>query len=103
KPPNHKRVYRVMKVHGLLLNRHVGRDERRQDGRMPVDERNGGGGSDGFEMGAFNGEREAVALRPACWRRDAAGGVATTDRVPGRSRPQGNISAVVVSAIAMSP
>jgi len=24
KPPNHKRVYRVMKVHGLLLDRHVG-------------------------------------------------------------------------------
>jgi hypothetical protein len=29
KPPNHKRVYRVMKVHGLLLDRHVGGDERR--------------------------------------------------------------------------
>src|SRR5262249_59755651 len=26
KPPNHKRVYRVMKVHGLLLDRHVGGD-----------------------------------------------------------------------------
>jgi putative transposase len=24
KPPNHKRVYRVMKVHGLLLDRPVG-------------------------------------------------------------------------------
>ena len=24
KPPNHKRVYRVMKVRGLLLDRHVG-------------------------------------------------------------------------------
>ena len=24
KPPNHKRVYRVMKVHGLLLDRHAG-------------------------------------------------------------------------------
>src|SRR5262249_30836823 len=39
KPPNHKRVYRVMKVHGLLLDRHVG-DERRHDGRIAVDERN---------------------------------------------------------------
>lgn len=28
--PNHKRVYRVMKLHGLLLNRHAGgHDERR--------------------------------------------------------------------------
>jgi hypothetical protein len=24
KPPNHKRVYRVMKVHDLLLDRHAG-------------------------------------------------------------------------------
>ena len=38
KPPNHKRVYRVMKVHGLLLDRHVGGDERRHDGRIAVDE-----------------------------------------------------------------
>src|SRR5262249_11751306 len=32
KPPNHKRVYRVMKVHGLLLDRHAGGVERRHDG-----------------------------------------------------------------------
>jgi putative transposase len=29
KPPTHKRVYRVMKVHGLLLDRHAGGAERR--------------------------------------------------------------------------
>src|ERR1700730_3090548 len=40
KPPNHKRVYRVMKVHGLLLDRHTGGVERRHDGRIAVDERN---------------------------------------------------------------
>ena len=39
KPPNHKRVYRVMKVHGLLLDRHAGGVERRHDGRIAVDER----------------------------------------------------------------
>ena len=33
-PPNHKRVYRVMKVYGLLLDRHVGGVERRHDGRI---------------------------------------------------------------------
>ena len=33
-PPNHKRVYRVMKVYALLLDRHVGGVERRHDGRM---------------------------------------------------------------------
>jgi putative transposase len=40
KPANHKRVYRVMKVHGLLLDRHTGSVERRHDGRIAVDERN---------------------------------------------------------------
>src|SRR5689334_3470098 len=39
KSPNHKRVYRVMKVHGLLLDRHVGGEERRHDGRIAVDAR----------------------------------------------------------------
>jgi len=35
---NVKRVYRVMKAHGLLLERHTGRGgERRHDGRVAVD------------------------------------------------------------------
>ena len=29
KPPNHKRVYRVMRLHSLLLDRHAGGVERR--------------------------------------------------------------------------
>ena len=33
-----KRVYRVMKAHGLLLERHTGKgEERRHDGRVAVD------------------------------------------------------------------
>jgi putative transposase len=39
-PPNHKRVYRVMKIHDLLLDRHAGGAERRHDGRIAVDQRN---------------------------------------------------------------
>ena len=36
--PNHKRVYRAMKAHGLLLQRHAGGVEaRRHDGRIAVD------------------------------------------------------------------
>ena len=51
-PPNHKRVYRVMKVNnGLLLDRHVGGVERRHDGRIAVDQRNRRWCSDGFEIG----------------------------------------------------
>src|SRR5262249_5956033 len=37
---DHKRVYRVMKVRELLLDRHAGGVERRHDGRIAVDERN---------------------------------------------------------------
>src|SRR5690606_40352579 len=39
--PNHKRVYRVMKLHGLLLHRHTGgHEDRRHDGRVAVDRSN---------------------------------------------------------------
>ena len=37
-PANHKRVYRVMKDHGLLLQRHAGgADQRRHDGVIAVE------------------------------------------------------------------
>src|SRR5262245_41802981 len=39
KPPNHKRVYRVIKVHSLL-DRYAGGVERRHDGRIAVGECN---------------------------------------------------------------
>jgi len=68
----HKRVYRVMKVHGLLLDRHVGGDERRHDGRIAVDERNG------FEIGCDNGERVRVVFALDCCDREAMSFLATT-------------------------
>lgn len=58
KPPNHKRGYRVMKVHGLLLSRHVGGDERRHDGRTAVDERN--------RVGAPTALRSAATTASGC-------------------------------------
>ena len=70
-PPNHKRVYRVMKVHGLLLDRHAGGVERRHDGRIAVDERNRRWCSDGFEIGCDNGERVRVAFALDCCDREA--------------------------------
>ena len=78
KPPNHKRVYRVMKVHGLLLDRHVGGDERRHDGRIAVDERNRRWCSDGFEIGCNNGERVRVAFALDCCDREAMSFLATS-------------------------
>jgi putative transposase len=83
KPPNHKRVYRVMKVHDLLLDRHAGGGERRHDGRIAVDERNRRWCSDGFEIGCDNGERVRVAFALDCCDREAMSFLATTSGVSG--------------------
>ena len=82
-PPNHKRVYRVMKVHGLLLDRHAGGVERRHDGRIAVDERNRRWCSDGFEIGCDNGERVRVAFALDCCDREAMSFLAATGGVSG--------------------
>ena len=82
-PPNHKRVYRVMKVHGLLLDRHAGGVERRHDGRIAVDKRNRRWCSDGFEIGCDNGERVRVAFALDCCDREAMSFLATTSGVSG--------------------
>src|SRR5262249_17901556 len=83
KPPNHKRVYRVMKVHGLLLDRHAGGVERRHDGRIAVDKRNRPWCSDGFEIGCGNRERVRVAFVLDCCDREAMSFLATTSGVSG--------------------
>src|SRR5213078_4130004 len=83
KPPNHKRVYRVMKVHGLLLDRHAGGTERRHDGRIAVDTRNTRWCSDGLEIGCDNGERVRVAFALDCCDREAMSFVATTSGITG--------------------
>jgi len=76
---NVKRVYRVMKVHGLLLERHTGGgEERRHDGRIAVDYPDARWCSDGFEIGCDNGERVHVALTLDCCDREAISWVATT-------------------------
>ena len=83
-PPNHKRVYRVMKAHGLLLQRHAGgAEERRHDGRIAVDRSNLRWCSDGFELGCDNGEKVRVAFALDCCDREAMGFVATTEGIKG--------------------
>jgi putative transposase len=82
--PNVKRVYRVMKVHGLLLQRHAGGGEqRRHDGRVAVDVRNTRWCSDGLEIGCDNGERVRVAFALDCCDREAMSFVATTAGITG--------------------
>jgi putative transposase len=81
-PPNPKRVYRVMKLHGLLLQRHSGRsEERRHDGRIAVATRNTRWCSDGLEIGCDNGEKVRVAFALDCCDREAMSYVATTSGI----------------------
>ena len=77
-PPNHKRVYRLMKVSGLLLARHTGVDTRQHDGKVAVETRNTRWCSDGFEIPCDNGERVRVAFSLDCCDREAISWVATT-------------------------
>ena len=61
--PNAKRVYRVMKVHNLLLVRHTGvAKDRLHDGRVAVERSNIRWCSDGFEIGCDNKEKVRVAF-----------------------------------------
>jgi putative transposase len=81
---NVKRVYRVMKVHGLLLARHTGAGiERRHDGRVAVDRSDTRWCSDGFEIGRDNGERVRIAFTLDCCDREAISWVATTGGIEG--------------------
>jgi putative transposase len=76
---NPKRVYRVMKLHGLLLQRSAThRDERRHDGKVAVETRNTRWCSDGLEIGCDNGEKVRIAFALDCCDREAMGYVATT-------------------------
>jgi putative transposase len=81
--PNHKRVWRVMRDNGLLLQRHAGGEERRHDGRIAVDQRNRRRCSDGFEIGCDNGERVRVAFALDCCDREAMSFVATKGGISG--------------------
>ena len=82
-PPNHKRVYRVMKERGLLLQRHAGGAERRHDGRIAVKQSDLRWCSDAFEVACDNGERVRVAFALDCCDREAMSYVATTGGIGG--------------------
>ena len=84
---NHKRVYRLMQVHGLLLARHTGhRPGRLHDGKVVVMASNLRWCSDGLEFTCWNGEivraafvmdahdREVIA-----WKGVAGAGISGAD------------------------
>ena len=82
KPPNHQRIYRVMKVHGLLLDRHAGGAERRHDGRIAVDERNRRWCSDIDRLRQWRESAGRLCARTRC-DREAMSFLATTGGISG--------------------
>jgi putative transposase len=77
---NAKRVYRVMRVHGLLMERRTAppRPQRRHDGKVAVAKSNQRWCSDGFEFRCDNGEPLRVTFALDCCDREAMSWAATT-------------------------
>jgi putative transposase len=83
-PANRKRVYRLMKKHNLLLQKHAGgQAERLHDGRVAVEQSNLRWCSDGFEIACDNAERVRVAFALDCCDREAMSHIATTAGIKG--------------------
>ena len=86
-PANHKCIYRLMKIHGLLLEKHTGqRPGRVHDGTVVVMRSNLRWCSDGFEFACWNGEvvRGAFVLDAhdreiIVWRAVTGGGISGSD------------------------
>lgn len=79
-PVSAKRVYQVMRVHGLLLQRRSSppRPQRRHDGKVAVAKSNQRWCSDGFEFRCDNGAPLRVTFARDCCDREAMSWAATT-------------------------
>ena len=83
-PVNAKRVYRLMKKHGLLLERHTGRRRPRQhDGQVATIRSNCRWCSDALEFTCWNGEVVRLAFALDCHDREVISWVATTAGISG--------------------
>lgn len=81
---NHKHLYRIMRVNGLLLARYSGkRPTRAHDGKVVTLKRNTRWCSDGFEIACDNGEVVRVAFALDSCDREVIGHVATTGGISG--------------------
>jgi len=74
----HKRVYRIMKIHNLLLQKHTGRPTRLHEGTIITVRSNMRWCSDVFEIACWNGERVRVAFCMDCANREVLSYIATT-------------------------
>lgn len=82
-PVNHKRVYRIMKIHHLLLQKHTGRPMRIHEGTIITLRSNMRWCSDGFEIACWNHEKVRVIVALDCSDREVLGYVATTGGISG--------------------
>jgi putative transposase len=81
---NHKRVYRIMRLHNMLLERHTGRKiGRAHDGVVRTLRSNTRWCSDGFEIACWNGEIVRVAFMLDTCDREAITWTATTAGISG--------------------
>lgn len=80
---NHKRVYRLMKLHCLLLERHTGRPIIAHEGTIITLKSDMRWCSDGFEIPCQTGARVRVVFAMDCSDREALGYVATTGGITG--------------------
>ena len=88
-PVNAKRVYRLMKKHGLLLARHTGRRRPREhDGQVATLRSNIRWCSDGLEFTCWNGEIVRVAFALDCHDREIIGRVKHDGRHLRRDDPR---------------
>ena len=82
---NHKRVYRIMHLHGLLLARHKGyRPDHSHDGKVITLKSNLRWCSDGFEIHSDNREVVRVVFALDCCDRAVMGAIATTAGISGQ-------------------
>ena len=75
---NHKRIYRIMKIHHLSLQKHTGRPIRSHEGTIITLQSNMRWCSDIFEIACENKERIRVAFAMDCCDREILSYVATT-------------------------
>jgi len=80
---NHKRVYRLMRAHQLLLQRHTGKPPRTHDGKIITLKSDLRWCSDGFEIRCWSGERVHVAFSLDCCDREVICYVAQADYLTG--------------------
>ncbi len=80
---NHKRIYRIMKLHSLVLQKHTGRPIRLHEGTIITLTSNMRWCSDIFEIPCWNGEKVRVVFAMDCADREIVGYLATTGGITG--------------------